>query len=242
MDILWEILFGTLLLNPVWSWVSSVSTALMVLFAILAARRLSWAWAVAELSLIVAIIPHLFSGAGLSALTLSPLTLVTLLIPVVGWWNWRRSTAEPESTGIRLQRAGLRTYLIAAAILLAAGLVVWAPYIVGGVLSDIPVAQLPGAALSFLTVGLTVVTLLGFAFGVLESWWLLLIESALFLLYALLGLGRTAEVDALQGLGAPLIMVILHVAIAVFAVRGYRAWRTVFASAPRAPAPYNGLL
>lgn len=111
-----------------------VSTALLVLFAMLAARQLSWSWAVAELSLIVALVPRLFAGPGLSVVELFPLTFVTLLVPVLGWWNWRRSIVNPESTGIRVQRAGLRIYLIAAAILLAAGLVAWVPLIVDGAL------------------------------------------------------------------------------------------------------------
>lgn len=242
MDTLWEILFGTLLLSPTWSWASPVSIALMLLFAMLAARRLTWSWAIAELSLIVAIAPQLFTVPGLSLLQLPPLTLVTLLVPVFGWWHWRRSTGDPESPGLRLQRASRRTYLIAAAILLAATLVVWMPFIVDGGLSIVPAAQLPVTIVSIFTVGLMIVTLLGFAFGILESWWLLLIESALYLFSALLSLGATAEVDELQGLGTPLIMVILHAAIIVFAVRGYRAWRAALASIPRAPALYNGLL
>lgn len=213
----------------------------MVLFALLAVRRLSWTWAIAELSLIVAIAPLLFAGPGAGVLTLSPLTIVTLLVPIFGWWHWRRSDVDPESTGVRVQRAGSRTYLSAAAVVLASGLLVWLPFIIGGALSTIPAGQLAVAALSFLTTGLTIVTFLGFALGFLESWWLLLAESALYLFSALIGLGRTTTVDALQGLGTPLIMVILHAALVVFAVRGYRTWRTALAS-QRAPAPYKGLL
>ncbi|WP_026534242.1 hypothetical protein [Arthrobacter sp. H14] len=70
----------------------------------------------------------------------------------------------------------------------------------------------------------------------------MLIESALYLASALLGLGNTATVPALQGLSTPLIMVILHAAVVIFAVRGYRAWRTALAPAPKASAPYSGLL
>ncbi|MHA7173317.1 nicotinamide mononucleotide transporter [Arthrobacter monumenti] len=163
------------------------------------------------------------------------------MVPVLGWWKWRRNGRGRESGSIPVQRADRRSYIIGATILVGAGLTVALPMAIQGALSPVPSMQLPLVLISFLTAGLQLVTLLGFAFGVVESWWLLLANSALYLANFALNMGSTMAGIPQLGSGPPVIMLILHGAIIFFAVKGYRTWRTALAS-QRVPAPYDGLL
>lgn len=94
--------------------------------------------------------------------------------------------------------------------------------------------------------GVLLVALLGFAWGRMESWWLLLADSAwylvgsaTYLVPALLGMDNVLPPDV--SLTARAALAIAHVGIIVAAVLGYRSWKRGVSTTPQ-PVPLQGNL
>lgn len=214
---------GTLLADVLSTWLPVLSVALMILFAVLAARRTTWCWLPAGLSMLVTMVPFLAMGPGIAAFGLSPLAFLSLLVPLLGWWNWNRSSLHTAEK-LPVRRANGKHYLIAGVILVVPALFSVASLAAPGALIELPAGQAVLAVLGLLMPGMLFVALLGLAFGLVESWWPLVLDSAWYLLPAVLGLNEIDPLDV--SVAAHVATAVLHAGVIVAAVPGYRAWKS----------------
>lgn len=237
---------GTSLANSISTWVPVLSVALMIIFAVLAARRSAWCWLAAGLSGLATIVPYFAIGPGPLTFGLWPLTLLTLLVPLLGWWIWSRLNSRPGAEKIPVRHAGRKDYLIAA-VILAIPALIWIPtFLSQASLTTASAGQIALTTLGLFMSGGLLVALLGFAWGRMESWWLLLADSAwylvgsaAYLVPALLGVNDVVPPGV--SLTARAALAAAHVGIIVAAVLGYRSWKRGVSTTPRA-VPLQGNL
>ncbi|GAB3246791.1 nicotinamide mononucleotide transporter [Arthrobacter pigmenti] len=222
---------GTSLMNVLSTWLPVLSVALMLLFAVLAARRSMWSWAAAGSSVLVLMGPYLVTGPGPAAFGLSPLAFLTLLVPLLGWWNWHRSRTRQSAGKVAVRRARGKHYLIAGAILLIPALFSVVTLYSQGSFVELSPPQLALAGLGQLMRGLLFVALLGLALGLIEGWWLLLLDSAWYLVPAVLDLNAIAPPGV--SVAAHTTMAVLHAGVIVAAVLGYRNWKPRVGASPQ---------
>lgn len=230
---------GTSVVGVLSTWLPVLSVALLILFAALAARRSMWSWAAAGLSVLLLMGPYLVTGPGMAAFGLSPLAFLTLLVPLLGWWNWSRVRAVHAAAKIPVRRSSGRHYLIAGAILLIPAVLSFVTLYSQGAFVQLSPPQFVLAALQQLMRGMLFVAMLGLAFRLVESWWLLLLDSAWYLVPALLDLNAVAPPGV--SVTAHVTMAVLHAGIIIAAVLGYRAWKPAIGISQQ-PARLHGSL
>lgn len=215
---------GTFVADAISTWFPVLSVALMILFAVLAARKSTWSWLAAGVSGIAMMVPSFVAGPGVVTFGLWPLTLPTLLVPLLGWWNWNRISSADTAEKIPVRHASGKHYLIAGALLIIPGLFSVGALVPQDALIGLSVGQAALAILGLFIPGALFVALLGFAFGLVESWWLLLLDSAWYLVPAVLGFNAVNPLDV--SVTAHVAMAVLHAGIIVAAIFGYRFWNT----------------
>ncbi|WP_026817982.1 nicotinamide mononucleotide transporter [Arthrobacter castelli] len=215
---------GTQLVDLASTWLPVLSVALLIVFAALAARRSTWAWLAAGLSVLVTMVPFLVAGPGMAAFGLSPLAFLTLLVPLLGWWIWHRAGTEHTAGALPVRHATGKHYLIAAVILVVPALFSVVSLAPQGALAELSAGQAALAVLGQFMRGMLFVALLGLAFGLVESWWLLVLDSAWYLLPAVLGLNTIDPLNV--SVAAHVAMAVLHAGVIIAAVLGYRAWNS----------------
>lgn len=192
-----------------------------------------WSWLAAGLSGLATIIPHLFTNPGFVTFELWPLTLPTLLVPVLGWWNWNRLNNRHIPEGLPVRHAAGKDYLIGGIVLVIPGLISITGLLSQAALPGVNVGQLALAVVGLFMPGIFLLALLGLAFGVMESWWLLLLHSAWYLVPAVLDLNTVAPPGF--SVAAYTATAVLHAGIIIAAVLGYRNWNSHVSASQSVP-------
>ena len=139
-------------------WVSALSMALTIAAIVLFAYRVSWAWLLPVAATAVLL------ATGIPYGRLNTSTVFVLAAALYGLWKWTRY--RREGVHVPLRSAHGREWGIGAGLLLLL-------FLLNGFAGVTPVAEIgPLYLFNALLAALPAVMYLGFAHGILQSWWL----------------------------------------------------------------------